>query len=296
MRPKFVMRGIVRAEMEIIMTERICFLGKGGAGRTMAASHTAQALAKKGLHVLLIGNDISLSTTLLLRGGRDPLPVMEAFREFGTIDVCDYVIEGSDGVLLMELGGIKPGVGCLARDIELMDELLAGQGFLETRGIDYILYDISGEIPCTGYVLPVRDKIVRRCILVSTGEFYSLTTANSILAGIVHASGDYPLDIRLLVNYSDVCMARQKFEEYSAITHVPVSYYLPKLSRIENCALREESVFDLHPHSRAARELAAAAEAILSSSGYTGPYLPMDRRDLFAWQKKWKDKLLLEAL
>lgn len=294
MRPSFVMRGNCCAEMEFIMTERICFLGKGGAGRTMAASHTAQALAKKGLHVLLIGNDISLSTTLLLRGGRDPLPAMEAFREYGAIRAEDYIMEGNDGVLLMELGGIRPGAGCLARDIELMDQFLTDQGFLESRQIDYVLYDISGEVPCTGYVLPVRDRILKRCIIVSTGEFYSLTTANSILAGIVHASGEFPLDIRLLVNYSDVCMARQKFEEYSSLTHVPAAYYLPKLSRIENCALREESVFDLHPHSRAAKELAAAADAVTSPSEYRGPYQPMDRLTLFAWQKKWKEKLLLE--
>ena len=277
------------------MTERICFLGKGGAGRSIVACHTAQALARNGRRVLLIGNDISLSTTLLLRGDREPVPAMEAFREHGAILAEDYIMQGEDGVLLLELGGLRPGAGCLARDIELMDELLEDQNYLTAHSIDYVLYDISGEVPCTGYVLPFREHIVRRCILVSTGEFYSLTTANSILAGIVHASSGHTPDIRLFVNYCDVGMAREKFEEYSSLTHTPLVWQLPRLPQLEHCALSERTAFSLHPYSRAAKELTQAAWAIIAPAVSSGPYTPMERTELFAWQKKWKDRLLTSS-
>ncbi|MEG2923919.1 MAG: AAA family ATPase, partial [Oscillospiraceae bacterium] len=50
------------------MAERICFLGRGGSGKSTIAQNLSHALAKKGYHVLLVGNDLSLSSTVLLRG------------------------------------------------------------------------------------------------------------------------------------------------------------------------------------------------------------------------------------
>ena len=45
------------------MTQRICFLGRGGVGKTILVSNISAALAKAGYHVLQVGNDISLSST-----------------------------------------------------------------------------------------------------------------------------------------------------------------------------------------------------------------------------------------
>ena len=49
------------------MAQRICFLGRGGSGKSTVAQNLGHALALKGYHVLLVGNDISLSSTVLLR-------------------------------------------------------------------------------------------------------------------------------------------------------------------------------------------------------------------------------------
>lgn len=70
------------------MAQRICFLGRGGSGKSTVAQNLGHALALKGYHVLLVGNDISLSSTVLLRGEADISPALEDYREHYEIDHC----------------------------------------------------------------------------------------------------------------------------------------------------------------------------------------------------------------
>ena len=69
------------------MAQRICFLGRGGSGKSTVAQNLGHALALKGYHVLLVGNDISLSSTVLLRGEADISPALEDYREHYEIDL-----------------------------------------------------------------------------------------------------------------------------------------------------------------------------------------------------------------
>ena len=95
------------------MADRICFLGRGGSGKSTVAQNISHALAQKGYRVLLVGNDISLSSTVLLRGEADILPALEDYREKYEIDLHDYVLPTPSGVYCLELGSIDPGIGCM---------------------------------------------------------------------------------------------------------------------------------------------------------------------------------------
>ena len=182
------------------MAQRICFLGRGGSGKSTVAQNLGHALALKGYRVLLVGNDISLSSTLLLRGEADISPALEDYREHYEIDLADYVLPTASGVYCLELGSIDPGVGCLARGISLIDEMLDTQGVSNRLQLDFILYDISGETPCTGYILPIREGLMQRCVIVTNGSFASVTTANSLLQAILRASGADSFPVQLIVN------------------------------------------------------------------------------------------------
>ena len=186
------------------MAQRICFLGRGGSGKSTVAQNLGHALALKGYHVLLVGNDISLSSTVLLRGEADISPALEDYREHYEIDLNDYVIPTPSGVYCLELGSIDPGVGCLARGVTLIDEMLDTQGVSNSLQLDFILYDISGETPCTGYILPIREGVMQRCIIVTNGSFASVTTANSILQAILRAAGADNFPVQLIVDRKSV--------------------------------------------------------------------------------------------
>lgn len=270
-------------------TKRICFLGKDGTGKSIIASNISEALVRQGYQVLQIGTDISLSSTLLLRGFVDIPSVLRDYREKYAIQLKDYIIKSSTGVYCMELGSIEPGVGCLARGISHIDEMLAGQGILEEYQIDYILYDISGGIPCTGFILPIRDGIMDQCVIVTKGEFSSLATANSILTGILRKGTKQ--NVSFLVNFADEFQTHSLLTDYAKTVKVPILAFLDTSSIMKESYLKEMTIYQANPKSHMVEVFYNIAENMIAiEAGET--ITPMKQQELLYWQQDWKKKEL----
>ena len=277
------------------MAQRICFLGRGGSGKSTVAQNLSHALALKGYRVLLVGNDISLSSTLLLRGEADISPALEDYREHYEIDLADYVLPTASGVCCLELGSIDPGVGCLARGISLIDEMLDTQGVTNRLQLDFILYDISGETPCTGYILPIREGLMQRCILVTNGGFASVTTANSLLQAILHASGEEIFPVQLIVNNASSTETKAELADYARRATIEILAYLDYYSELEYSSLVGKTVFDAAPDSACAERLRAIADDLLLST-IPSKLTPFPRRELVTWLRGWQKRELARRL
>ncbi len=277
------------------MAQRICFLGRGGSGKSTVAQNLSHALARKGYRVLLVGNDISLSSTVLLRGEVDIEPALEDYREHYEIDLNDYVLATPSGVYCLELGSIDPGVGCLARGINLIDEMLGFQGVVQRLGLDFILYDISGETPCTGYILPIREGVMQRCIIVTNGSFASVTTANSLLQAIVRASEAANFPVQLLVNNASCRDTQEELSDYARRATIEILACLGYAKELEYSALAGKTVFETAPQSAIAQRIDQVAEDLLL------PTIPIDltpfpRRELIGWLRAWQRRELARRL
>ena len=272
------------------MAQRICFLGRGGSGKSTLAQNIGHALARKGYRVLLVGNDISLSSTVLLRGERDILPALEDYREHYEIDLNDYVLSTASGVYCLELGSIDPGVGCLARGINLIDEMLITQGVCNSLQLDFILYDISGETPCTGYILPIREGVMQRCILVSNGSFASVTTANSLLQAILRSVESDEFAVQLLVN-NTADGAAEELADYAARAGIEILASVAYSRELDYSALMGKTVFDLAPDSPVAALLDQVADHLLSTP-HPHEIVPFPRRELLIWLRAWQRRVL----
>ena len=275
------------------MAKRICFVGRGGCGKTILAANLSHALAKMGKKVLLVGNDISLSSTMLLRGEADIEPALEIYREKYAVELLDTIIPTPSGVWCMELGSIDPGRGCMARGISLIDEMLQMQEIPQKLGLDYIFYDITGESPCTGYILPFRDGIMSRCILVTNGTFASVATANSILQGIVGTEKDREFPIQLVVNQADQYQVRQQLAAYAQRVNVGVLAYLDRCPELEYSCLDGRTVFDYAPQSSAAETFLRIARE-LDTPVAPVPPAPFLRRELLSWLRCWQKRELAQ--
>lgn len=277
------------------MAQRICFLGRGGSGKSTVAQNLGHALALKGYHVLLVGNDISLSSTVLLRGEADISPALEDYREHYEIDLNDYVIPTPSGVYCLELGSIAPGVGCLARGVTLIDEMLDTQGVSNSLQLDFILYDISGETPCTGYILPIREGVMQRCIIVTNGSFASVTTANSILQAILRAAGADNFPVQLIVNNASCEETKEELASYARRATIEILASLDYCKELEYSSLAGKTVFDTAPDSACAAHLRAVADDLLLSTIPTS-LTPFPRRELVTWLRCWQRRELARRL
>lgn len=274
-------------------TKRICFLGKGGIGKSVITANLSAALAEQGYNVLQIGNDISLSSTLLLRGELEAIPALEEYRKKYIIKIEDYIIKSSSGVYCLELGSLEPGVGCMARGIHIIDEMLTSQGTIEKLGLDYILYDISGDIPCTGFILPMRDSVMQKCIVVTDRSVPAFITANSMIAGIVRASKNKVVPIAVLANYADVYPAKAQLTAYAKAIHLEEIAFLDYYQKIEHSELAGKTVFAAYPESAAAETFRQLATKLIEIKMSAMPQ-PLARKELSQWLGTWKKRSLAQ--
>lgn len=274
--------------------KRICFLGKGGIGKSVITANVSAALAKSGARVLQVGNDISLSSTLLLRKSAEITPALEEYRKNYVIKIADYILPTASGVYCLELGSLEPGVGCMARGINIMDEMLEHQGVIEALDLDYILYDIAGDTPCTGYILPMRDGIMQECIVVADNSFPGFATANSIVAGIARARKSNIPSVALLVNFADRYPARAQLDAYAKEIGAEVVGYLDYDPKIEYSELAGQTVLEAYPGSAAAAFFAALAQRLSDAARRAAIPVPLDRHHLLQWLAHWKQRSLAQ--
>lgn len=272
------------------MLQRIGFLGRGGVGKTILVSNISAALAKAGYHVLQIGNDISLNSTELLREHKEITAVLEEFREKYDICVEDYLVETPSGVYCLELGSIDPGAGCLARGLSIVDEMMAQQGLLEKYQIDIVIYDIAGDTPCTGYILPIREGVMDKVILVTNDRYPSVSTVNCLLSAVLRQGKNHP-PVYLLENQTDCFSDRELLDDYAKETHLTLLGCVAYDALTERASLMDETVVCEYPQSRAAQELTALAKKIVAAEKADEPK-PFCRTELLTWQQQWKLKKL----
>lgn len=272
------------------MTQRICFLGRGGVGKTILVSNISAALAKAGYHVLQVGNDISLSSTELLRESKEITPVLDEFREKYDICVEDYLVRTPSGVYCLELGSIDPGAGCQARGLSIIDEMMAQQGMLDKYKIDVVIYDIAGDTPCTGYILPIRQGVMDKVVLVTNDRYPSVSTINCLLSAVLRQGKNHP-PVYLLENQTDRFSDRALLDDYAHETNMTLLGCVAYDELTERASLMDETVVCEYPDSNSARELTLLAQKIVSVDNANEPK-PFCRTELLRWQQQWKLKKL----
>ena len=270
------------------MVKRICFLGKSGIGKSVILSNLSEALARMGYGVLQIGNDYGMTSTFLLMQGREMPAMMEDYREKYTVSAKDYIAKSPCGVYCLELGGIASGCGCQARSVSIADEILREQRIEEQLGLDFVLYDISGDIPCTGYSLPVRDGTMQEGIIVTNGTYSSLSTVNSILTAILKIKRSQKFSIRLLVSGAEDCRTKELLTEYSRQTGMEILDFFHCDGEIHQLAREGRTVWEAEPDSLAAAQIRGIAERLLQDP-MGNPMQAMDRRALILWSRRWND-------
>ncbi|MFZ7102072.1 MAG: AAA family ATPase, partial [Peptococcaceae bacterium] len=165
---------------------KIAIYGKGGIGKSTTTQNTVAALAEMGNHVLVVGCDPKADSTRLLLGGLAQKTVLDTLREEGEDVELDLVRKSGFGsTLCVESGGPEPGVGCAGRGIITAINLLEQLGGYEAEApLDYVFYDVLGDVVCGGFAMPMREGKAEEIYIVCSGEMMAMYAANNICKGI----------------------------------------------------------------------------------------------------------------
>jgi nitrogenase iron protein NifH len=241
---------------------QIAIYGKGGIGKSTTTQNTVAALAEMGKKVMIVGCDPKADSTRLILNSKAQTSVMDLAREKGTVedlDLNDVLYEGFGGIRCAESGGPEPGVGCAGRGV------ITAINFLEENGaytpdLDYVFYDVLGDVVCGGFAMPIRENKAQEIYIVCSGEMMAMYAANNISKGILKYATSGGVRLGGLI-----CNSRNTDKEYELIDELAkrlgtqMIHFLPRDNEVQRAELRRQTVIqynDQHPQADEYRALA----------------------------------------
>ncbi len=253
---------------------KIAIYGKGGIGKSTTTQNTVAALAEMGKKVMVVGCDPKADSTRLLLGGLAQKTVLDTLREEGEdVELCDIMKQGYGHTSCVESGGPEPGVGCAGRGIITSINLLEQLGaYNEDKALDYVFYDVLGDVVCGGFAMPIRDGKAEEIYIVCSGEMMAMYAANNIAKGILKfaQSGGVRLG-GLICNSRKVDNEQAMIEEFAKRLGTQMIHFLPRDNMVQRAEINRKTVIDYDPTHPQAEEYRKLARKIDSNKMFVIP-------------------------
>jgi nitrogenase iron protein NifH len=257
--------------MESIMAalRQIAFYGKGGIGKSTTSQNTLAALADLNQKILIVGCDPKADSTRLILHAKMQDTVLQLAADAGSVEdleVEDVVKVGYKGIKCTEAGGPEPGVGCAGRGVITAINFLEENGAYE--GVDYVSYDVLGDVVCGGFAMPIRENKAQEIYIVMSGEMMALYAANNISRGILKYATTGSVRLGGLI-----CNERQTDREYELAEALAkrlgsqLIHFVPRDNIVQHAELRRQTVIEYAPDSNQAKEYRTLAQKIHDNAG-----------------------------
>jgi nitrogenase iron protein NifH len=253
---------------------KIAIYGKGGIGKSTTTQNTVAALTEMGRKVMVVGCDPKADSTRLLLNGLAQKTVLDTLREEGEdVDLDDIRRRGFGDCLCTESGGPEPGVGCAGRGIITSINLLEQLGaYDKDQNLDYIFYDVLGDVVCGGFAMPIREGKAQQIYIVCSGEMMAMYAANNICKGIVKfaEAGGVRLG-GLICNSRKVDNEREMIDEFAKQLGTQMIHFLPRDNDVQRAEIQKKTVIEWDPHCLQADEYRTLARAIDQNENFVIP-------------------------
>ncbi|MCL5953256.1 MAG: nitrogenase iron protein [Nitrospirae bacterium] len=248
---------------------QIAFYGKGGIGKSTTSQNTLAALAEMGKKILIVGCDPKADSTRLILHAKAQSTVLSLAAEAGTVEdleIEDVMKQGFSDIRCVESGGPEPGVGCAGRGVITSINFLEENGAYD--GVDYVSYDVLGDVVCGGFAMPIRENKAQEIYIVTSGEMMAMYAANNIAKGILKYANSGGVRLGGLV-----CNERQTDREYDLIEalakrlNTQLIHFVPRNNIVQHAELRRMTVMEFAPESSQAEEYRQLAKKIDANGG-----------------------------
>lgn len=259
---------------------QIAIYGKGGIGKSTTTQNLTAGLTELGKQVMVVGCDPKADSTRLLLGGLAQRTVLDTLREEGEeVDLASVLKTGYKGTRCVESGGPEPGVGCAGRGIITSIGLLERLGAY-TEDLDYVFYDVLGDVVCGGFAMPIREGKAKEIYIVASGEMMALYAANNIAKGIQKYAKKGGVRIGgIICNSRNVDREIDLLRAFAEELGTKLIYYVPRDNIVQRAEIRKQTVIEYKPDADQAEEYRNLARAIQENTDFTIP-TPMSQERL----------------
>ncbi|HQA56282.1 MAG TPA: nitrogenase iron protein [Acetivibrio sp.] len=259
---------------------QIAIYGKGGIGKSTTTQNLTAGLAESGKKIMVVGCDPKADSTRLLLGTLAQRTVLDTLRETGEdVKLENIMRTGFGGIKCVESGGPEPGVGCAGRGI------ITSIGLLEQLGaydddLDYVFYDVLGDVVCGGFAMPIREGKAKEIYIVASGEMMALYAANNIAKGIAKFAQKGGVRLGgIICNSRNVDREIDLLRAFSAELGTQLIYFVPRDNVVQRAEINRKTVIEYEPNSTQADEYRQLAKAIDENTYFTIPK-PMSQERL----------------
>ena len=259
---------------------QIAIYGKGGIGKSTTTQNLTAGLLELGKKIMVVGCDPKAASTRLLLGTLAQRTVLDTIRETGDdVELNSIMKEGFKGVKCVESGGPEPGVGCAGRGIITSIGLLEQLGAY-TDDLDYVFYDVLGDVVCGGFAMPMREGKAKEIYIVASGEMMALYAANNISKGIAKYARKSGVRLGgIICNSRNVDREIELLRAFSKELNTQLIYFVPRDNVVQRAEINRKTVIEYEPNSHQADEYRALAQAIDQNQTFTIP-TPMTQERL----------------
>ncbi len=244
---------------------KIAIYGKGGIGKSTTTQNTVAGLAELGKKIMVVGCDPKADSTRLLLGGLAQRTVLDTLREEGEdVELDDVRKEGFSGTMCTESGGPEPGVGCAGRGIITSINLLEQLGaYSESENLDYVFYDVLGDVVCGGFAMPIREGKAQEIYIVVSGEMMAMYAANNICKGIVKfaEAGGVRLG-GLICNSRKVDNELEMIQALADKLGTQMIHFVPRENMVQRAEINRKTVIEYESAHAQADEYRTLAQKI----------------------------------
>jgi nitrogenase iron protein NifH len=264
------------------MTRKIAIYGKGGIGKSTTQQNTAAALSYfYGKKVLIHGCDPKADCTRIILGGKPQTTVMDTMREYGedAVKVEGVVKAGFLGIRCVESGGPEPGVGCAGRGVITAINLMEDLGAY-TPDLDFIFFDVLGDVVCGGFAMPIREGKAQEIYIVASGEMMALYAANNLCRGMVKYAEQSGVRLGgIICNSRNVDGERGLIEEFCESIGTHMISFIPRDNIVQKAEFNRKTVTEFDPGCNQAQEYRELARRIIENERFVIPR-PMSMEEM----------------
>lgn len=251
---------------------QVAIYGKGGIGKSTTTQNLTAGLGEMGKKIMIVGCDPKADSTRLVLGGLAQKSVLDTLREEGEEVELDNILKnGVFGIRCVESGGPEPGVGCAGRGIITSINMLESLGAY-TEDLDYVFYDVLGDVVCGGFAMPIREGKAQEIYIVASGEMMALYAANNIAKGVQRYANTGGCRLGgIICNSRKVDGERELLEAFAKELGSQLIYFVPRDNLVQRAEINKKTVIDFAPAEPQADEYRGLAQAINNNKMFVIP-------------------------
>lgn len=251
---------------------QIAIYGKGGIGKSTTTQNLTAALAEGGKNVMVVGCDPKADSTRLLLGVLAQRTVLDTLRDTGEdVELNSILRTGFGGIKCVESGGPEPGVGCAGRGIITSIGLLEQLGAY-TEDLDYVFYDVLGDVVCGGFAMPIREGKAKEIYIVASGEMMALYAANNIAKGVAKFAKKGGVRLGgIICNSRNVDREIDLLRAFCKELGTQLIHFVPRDNVVQRAEINRKTVIEYNASSKQADEYRQLAKAIDENTHFAIP-------------------------